>query len=248
MPRPNQSVQRLYVSAALNADAELVLEGNPAHYLRNVVRLGIDDDVLLFNGRDGEWLAQISQISKKQVSVQLRAITRPQTAPTDLQLLLAPIKRDRLDYVAQKATEMGATRITPVITRRTQNTKLNLDRLRANAIEAAEQCNLLSVPHFDDAIRLDALLEGWADDRVIVLCDEHADVAAGMDALQDLKGRKRALLIGPEGGFDPQERDQLLARQDTLALSLGPRILRADTALVAALALVQSQIGDWRDG
>ena len=248
MPRPNQSVQRLYVEAALTADSTLALTGNPAHYLRNVLRLAVDDEVLLFNGRDGEWLAQISQISKKQIMLNLRAETRPQTAPTDLQLLLAPIKRDRLDYVAQKATEMGATHITPVITRRTQNTKLNLDRLRANAIEAAEQCNLLSVPQFDAAMRLDVLLDNWADDRVIVFCDEHADVAQGMAALQNLKGQKIALLIGPEGGFDPQERDRILARSSTLALSLGPRILRTDTALVAALALVQSQIGDWRDG
>jgi len=246
MTRPNQSVQRLYVGTPLSDNASLSLEGNASHYVRNVVRLSVGDALLLFNGRDGEWLAEIDKVGKKQIELHLVEQTRQQQQGGDIVLLMAPIKRDRLDYVAQKATEMGASRITPVITRRTQNTKINVARLAANAVEAAEQCNLLSVPQVDEAQRLDAVLAQWPDDRVIIFCDEHADLEAGLAGLQDLKGQKIALLIGPEGGFDASERDMLLARADTLAISLGPRILRADTALVAALALVQSQIGDWR--
>ncbi len=248
MPRPNQSVQRLYCEADLAAQAGISLGENQAHYLRSVVRMAIGDTVLLFNGRDGEWLAEITELGKKRAALIVQNQTRQQDERNDIMLLLAPIKRDRLDYLAQKATEMGASHLLPVVTKRTQNSKLNLERLQANAIEAAEQCNLLHVPQIEAPRRLDHVLADWPSDRRIIFCDEHADIEQGMSDLQRLKGQKIAVLIGPEGGFDEDERAVLLARKDTIAISLGPRILRADTALVAALALVQSQIGDWRQG
>lgn len=248
MPRPNQSVQRLYCETDLTAQALISLGESQAHYLRSVVRMSIGDAVLVFNGRDGEWLAEITELGKKRAALVLQNQTRPQDEAGDIMLLLAPIKRDRLDYLAQKATEMGASHLLPVITKRTQNSKLNIERLQANAIEAAEQCNLLHVPQIDAPRRLDQILADWPSDRSIIFCDEHADLEQGLSYLQHLKGQKIAILIGPEGGFDEAERAGLLARKDTVAVSLGPRILRADTALVAALALVQSQIGDWRQG
>ena len=248
MPRPNQSVQRLYCEAELTKQAVISLGDNQAHYLRSVVRMAIGDAVLVFNGRDGEWLAEITELGKKRAALVLQTQTRQQDEANDIMLLLAPIKRDRLDYLAQKATEMGASHLLPVVTKRTQNSKLNIERLQANAIEAAEQCNLLHVPKVEAPSRLDHVLADWPADRCIIFCDEHADLEQGLSDLQRLKGQKIAILIGPEGGFDEEERAVLLARKDTLAISLGPRILRADTALVAALALVQSQIGDWRQG
>ncbi len=248
MPRPNQSVQRLYCETDLTAQALISLGESQAHYLRSVVRMSIGDAVLVFNGRDGEWLAEITELGKKRAALVLQNQTRPQDEAGDIMLLLAPIKRDRLDYLAQKATEMGASHLLPVITKRTQNSKLNIERLQANAIEAAEQCNLLHVPQIEAPRRLDQILADWPSDRSIIFCDEHADLEQGLSDLQHLKGQKIAILIGPEGGFDEAERAGLLARKDTVAVSLGPRILRADTALVAALALVQSQIGDWRQG
>lgn len=248
MPRPNQSVQRLYCETDLTAQALISLGESQAHYLRSVVRMSIGDAVLVFNGRDGEWLAEITELGKKRAALVLQNQTRLQDEAGDIMLLLAPIKRDRLDYLAQKATEMGASHLLPVITKRTQNSKLNIERLQANAIEAAEQCNLLHVPQIDAPRRLDQILADWPSDRSIIFCDEHADLEQGLSDLQHLKGQKIAILIGPEGGFDEAERAGLLARKDTVAVSLGPRILRADTALVAALALVQSQIGDWRQG
>jgi 16S rRNA (uracil1498-N3)-methyltransferase len=248
MPRPNQSVQRLYCETDLTEQALISLGESQAHYLRSVVRMSIGDAVLVFNGRDGEWLAEITELGKKRAALVLQTQTRQQDEANDIMLLLAPIKRDRLDYLAQKATEMGASHLLPVVTKRTQNSKLNIERLQANAIEAAEQCNLLHVPKVEAPSRLDHVLADWPADRCIIFCDEHADLEQGLSGLQRLKGQKIAILIGPEGGFDEEERAVLLARKDTLAISLGPRILRADTALVAALALVQSQIGDWRQG
>ena len=263
MARANATWQRLYVTADLSADAALPLDDKQAHYIRNVLRLNEGADLLLFNGRDGEWHGAIEQISKKQVIVRLVAQTRPQQSDgqmspdicRDIWLMVAPVKKDRLDYLAQKATEMGVTKLAPVITRRTQNAKggVKTDKLIANVIEAAEQCNLLSVPEVDEPRKLaDVLADFSANEQVneqakrhIVFCDEEAAIGSGRDALPALKGQKLALLIGPEGGFDDEERAMLEARDDVTCVSLGPRILRTDTAVVAALALLQSQIGDW---
>ena len=267
MARANATWQRLYVTADLSADAALPLDDKQAHYIRNVLRLNEGADLLLFNGRDGEWHGAIEQISKKQVIVRLVAQTRPQQSDgemspdicRDIWLMVAPVKKDRLDYLAQKATEMGVTKLVPVITRRTQNAKggVKIDKLIANVIEAAEQCNLLSVPAVDEPRKLaDVLADVSPNEQVneqvneqakrhIVFCDEEAAIGSGRDALPALKGQKLALLIGPEGGFDDEERAMLEARDDVTCVSLGPRILRTDTAVVAALALLQSQIGDW---
>jgi 16S rRNA (uracil1498-N3)-methyltransferase len=251
MPRitpPVQKIsQRLHVTQDLAQGRPVSLDDKQAHYLRNVLRLEVGASLFLFNGRDGEWRGRIAALTKKQVVIEAEAQTRPQDTPNDIWLLVAPVKKDRLDYLAQKATEMGVGTLWPVITARTQGGQLKPERLQANAIEAAEQCNILSVPEIAAATRLPDALADWPQDRVLIFCDEAAQTGAGLAALDDLKGRKLALLIGPEGGFDEAERAALRAHAGSFSLSLGPRILRTDTAVVAALALLQSRIGDWPD-
>ncbi len=254
MPRalpPVQKIsQRLHVSADLSAGARIALDEKQAHYVRNVLRLEANAQLLLFNGRDGEWRGTITELDKKQALVTLDDQTRPQDEASDIWLLVAPVKRERLDYLAQKATEMGVGKLLPVITRRTQGqkggNKLKLERLRANAVEAAEQCNILSVPEIAEARKLEVALADFPADRTVIFCDEEAAAGDPLAALDALRGRKLALLIGPEGGFDEAERALLAPRENTLSLSLGPRILRTDTAVVAALALVQARLGDWK--
>jgi 16S rRNA (uracil1498-N3)-methyltransferase len=262
MPRQRPNVQsqpvyeprqRLYVTAALAAEAKISLTGNQAHYLRNVLRCQTGDAVLLFNGADGEWQAQIEALGKKQAELVIGTQHRPQSAGSDLWLLVAPVKRDRLDYLAQKATEMGVSRLVPVITRRTQGGggMVKIDRLRANAIEAAEQCGILNVPEIAAPQRLEDILQNWPADRPLVFCDETAPSGAGLDGqeLADSDSKMQgglAVLVGPEGGFDASEHAMLNAHAQMLRLSLGPRILRTDTAVVAALAVLQARFGDWR--
>ena len=252
MTRETKSVQRLFVDQPLAADKTLTLTGNPAHYLRNVLRVGVDDGVLVFNGHDGEWYAQITALDKRMVTLVTAHPTRPQTTPetrqADIWLLVAPVKRARLDYLAQKATEMGVTRLVPVITQRTQGGTVNLDRLRANAQEAAEQCGVLQVPDIMAPIRLNDALQDWDSARTLLFCDETAEAGMGVSELAAKLRPTLAVLIGPEGGFTSQERDGLLALNQTVQMSLGPRILRTDTAVVAALALVQWLAGDWQGG
>ena len=247
MARANATMQRLYIDADLTADAALPLDLKQTHYLRNVLRLEAGASLLLFNGRDGEWLAALEQLNKKQAIVRLLEQTRPQDPQNDIWLLVAPVKKDRLDYLAQKATEMGVGRLQPVITQRTQGSKggIKHDKLVANSIEAAEQCNIMCLPEIAETQKLQTVLADFPSDRQIIFCDEEADVSTGGTALAALRGAKLALLIGPEGGFDDSERALLLARDNVTRVSLGPRILRTDTAVVAALALVQSQVGDW---
>lgn len=228
------------------------LNGEQTHYLRRVMRCATGDQILVFNGRDGEWQAEIETLSKKQARLYLHHQTRPQTNLPDLWLIFAPIKNARIDFIAQKATEMGVAKLLPIITKRTQggrHRRVNLARLQANAIEAAEQCGLLQVPDIIAPQTLKALLTQWeslAPARQIVFCDESAHKGAGLDALAKLKGKPAALLIGPEGGFDEAERSQLLARRDVCPISLGPRILRSDTAAIAGLAACQMLFGDWQ--
>lgn len=252
MTRETKSVQRLFVDQPLAADKTLTLTGNPAHYLRNVLRAAADDAVLVFNGRDGEWHAHITAIDKRKVTLVTAHQTRPQTTPetrqADIWLLVAPVKRARLYYLAQKATEMGVTRLVPVITRRTQGGTVNLERLRANAQEAAEQCGILQVPEIMPPVRLDDALQDWDGARRLLFCDETAETGMGVSELAAGIRTPLAVLIGPEGGFTPEEKDELLALGQTVQISLGPRILRTDTAVVAALALVQWLVGDWQDG
>ncbi len=219
------------------------LDPAQGHYLAGVLRLTAGDRVLAFNGTDGEWQSTFAHVGKK-AALRLEDQARPQTASGDLHYLFAPLKRSRLDYMVQKAVEMGAGRLSPVITRRTQVARVNLERMRANAVEAAEQCGVLSLPAIDEPAPLAAVLSDWPAEAPLVFCDE--DAPASGAALDALRGKPIAVLIGPEGGFDREEREALLALPAVVRLSLGPRILRADTAAVAALALVQAAAGDWR--
>jgi 16S rRNA (uracil1498-N3)-methyltransferase len=245
MPIPDFARHRLFLEPALAQGARLPLEREQANYLLSVLRMKQDDTVLVFNGRDGEWLAAISVEGRKQASLTLVRQTRPQPAAPDLHYLFAPLKHARLDYMAQKAVEMGAGVIQPVLTRRTQVSRLNLDRMRANAVEAAEQCGILSLPEIRAERPLEAALEALEPERLLVFCDEAMAQASPVAALAQAQPGPLAVLIGPEGGFDEGERQRILARPGTLPISLGPRILRADTAAVAALALVQAIRGDW---
>jgi 16S rRNA (uracil1498-N3)-methyltransferase len=261
LPKYDFQSPRLYVSGALKAGAEVALEKPQAHYLRNVLRLKPGDRVLAFNGKDGEWQAAIAE--GKQPALLLGEQSRPQTEPHDLHYLFAPLKHERLDYMVQKAVEMGATRLQPVLTQHTQVKRINVERMRANAIEAAEQCGILSVPEISEPMSFARALVARNPDRLLVFCDEAAEVQDPVAALADAReapsamlpltmssaggGRQPlALLIGPEGGFAEEERAALLKLTNVVRLSLGPRVLRADTAAVAALALIQAVLGDWR--
>lgn len=241
---------RLYVTADLAAGVPVELGRDQAHYLLNVLRLKEGAPILAFNGRDGEWLCALSEVRKKAASLLPERMTRAQEGLPDIWLLFAPVKKARLDYMVQKAAEMGAGVIQPVMTRFTNVARVKEERIEANLIEAAEQCGLLAVPEFREPQSLEKLLDGWSGQtpaRRILFCDESAPPGSALAQLEGERGKGPfALLIGPEGGFAPEERERLLAREDTCALSLGPRIMRADTAAVAALAAVQLVLGDWR--
>ena len=246
MARTDFRTPRLYVEAPLAEGAEVKLDPQQANYLVNVLRLGAQARVLLFNGRDGEFASMLAPASRKSASLIVGPQTRPQEAPPDVDYLFAPLKHARLDYMAQKAVEMGVRRLMPVITRRTQAARVNLERLRANAIEACEQCGVIWAPEVAAPETLEKTLAHWPADRLIVFCDEEAPQASPLVALGDVRAENGvALFVGPEGGFDDDERAMILAAPRVLRLSLGPRILRADTAAVAALALIQATLGDW---
>ncbi len=249
MPRTHAALPRLYVVNDLAAGQVVALDKDQSLYLAAVLRQQIGDSVVVFNGRDGAWAARLTSDSKKAVTLALVEQIAPQTPKSDLWYGFAPLKTERLDYVIQKATEMGAGIIQPVLTKFTQVSRLRLDKIVANAIEAAEQCEVLTVPVVADDISLTNLLAGWTrdhGDRVLVVADESAASSSPVQALAALKGRRIGLLVGPEGGFADEE-IALLRQQDfVVPVSLGPRILRADTAAVAALAVIQAIIGDWR--
>ncbi|ATQ69487.1 MULTISPECIES: 16S rRNA (uracil(1498)-N(3))-methyltransferase [Methylosinus] len=247
MPSYDFAAQRLFVDERLEAGARMIPDGDRLNYLLNVLRLREGDGVLLFNGRDGEWLARLEKVTRRSAELVATTRAREQTAPCDLHYCFAPLKHARLDYMAQKATEMGASRLVPIITRRTQARRVNLTRLRANAIEAAEQCGVLGVPEVAEEVSLDAFLAGLCASRLLVFCDEAAEIADPVAALRAAPEHEGiAVIIGPEGGFDEEERRAILSAGKVARLALGPRILRADTAAVAALAIVQTTIGDWR--
>jgi 16S rRNA (uracil1498-N3)-methyltransferase len=253
MPIHDFTSQRLYVDAHLSEGATVACSPEQANYLRNVMRLGDGDAILVFNGCDGEWKASLAQRGKRNLDLEIGPQTRPQVGGPDIDYLFAPLKRSRLDYMVQKATEMGVARLCPVITRHTQAERVNTERMRANAIEAAEQCGILRIPEVAEPVKLERVLEGWNASRRLIFCDEAAEVANPVEALshfQSLPGGQGAIplavLIGPEGGFSPEEREMLTAKPYILRLSLGPRIMRADTAAVAVLALVNAVCGDWR--
>jgi 16S rRNA (uracil1498-N3)-methyltransferase len=245
MPRYDFRTPRLYLDAPLAATRELALTRDQANYLRNVLRLKRGDEILLFNGRDGEWLAQLAGTGKRTLSAVVAERLREQPPPGDLHLLFAPLKHARLDYLVQKAVEMGASRLQPVITRHTQVARVNLARMRANAIEAAQQCGVLCLPEVAEPV--DFAAAAADDGRLLIFCDERAELQDPVAALtKALAGLPLSVLIGPEGGFAEEERAVLLKRPNVARIALGPRILRADTAAVAALALVQAVLGDWR--
>ncbi len=291
MSRYDFRTPRLFVAAPLAAGAAVPLEPAQGHYLAGVLRLRAGDAVLAFNGMDGEWRCRLV-VSGKRIALEPEQQTRSQTSPGDLHYLFAPLKKARLDYMVQKAVEMGVSRLQPVMTRHTQAERVNLDRMRANAIEAAEQCGILTVPDIMPPTPLDRAVAALEPSRHLIFCDEDAPVADPLAALvqdfaQDLTqdfaqddslsrpfgggsgsglpaagasipnpkpspargGGSRiplAVVIGPEGGFDEDERALLCRRPRTSRIALGPRILRADTAAVAALAIVQAAVGDWR--
>jgi 16S rRNA (uracil1498-N3)-methyltransferase len=235
---------RLYVEGPLAAGADVVLDRAQAHYLGTVLRLKPGGRVLVFNGRDGEWAATLAG-AKRTATLTVDAKTRSQTTSADLHYLFAPLKAARLDYMVQKAVEMGVSRLQPVLTRHSQVARVNMPRMRANAIEAAEQCGILSLPEIGEPVTLAQALAGQEADRRLVFCDEGAEATNPVAALASLPRSPLAVLVGPEGGFADDERASLLKLPNVVRLSLGPRILRADTAAVAALALVQALLGDW---
>src|SRR5882757_201520 len=246
MPDLDFRAPRLFVDAPLGAGQTVPLERNQSNYLGNVLRLSAGEKVLVFNGRDGEWQARITG-RKRADSLEIVARTRPQDRLPDLAYVFAPLKHARLDYIVQKAVEMGAASLQPVLTRFTQVSRINGERMRANVVEAAEQCGILSLADVAEPVALDRYLAGREGQRLLVFCDEAAAAANPLLALQGTPAASKGvdILIGPEGGFAGEERAILLRQPQTLRLSLGPRILRADTAGVAALALVQAVLGDW---
>jgi 16S rRNA (uracil1498-N3)-methyltransferase len=248
VPRYDFDAPRLYLDAPLLEGGETGLTREQANYLVNVLRLAQGDAVLVFNGRDGEWRASLARPSAKAALLRIETCVRPQERGPDLHYLFAPLKHARLDYMVQKAVEMGASRLQPVMTHRTQVSRVNLARMNANAIEAAEQCGILALPEIAETSTLEKLLGDWPADRHLVFCDEDAPPAEPLAVLAATvpAGAPLALLVGPEGGFDAGERADIRRLPQCIAISLGPRILRADTAAVAALALLQAIAGDWR--
>lgn len=245
---------RLYVEQPLSQGQSVALTREQAHYLFGVMRLGPGDSVALFNGSDGKWLAEVAEAGKRGGTLVCAHKTEEQGAPPDLWLVFAPIKKARTDFIVEKAVEMGVARICPVQTEFTNSERIRRDRLQAHAIEAAEQCGITYVPEVAELVRLDRLLADWPKERRLMFCDEalagHSlntmSLCAGDADRQESGSGPWAVLIGPEGGFSPAERIRLAALAFARPVALGPRILRADTAAVAALTLWQSQIGDWR--
>ncbi len=243
--RANYRLQRLFVPHDLAAGSAFDADRDQSHYLAHVLRMAEGAELLVFNGRDGEWSARVDAVGKKAVRLAVEKPTRPQPPTPDLVYAFAPLKVGRMDYLVQKAVEMGAGVLQPVVTQHTQMPKPSVDKIAANVIEAAEQCGVLAVPAVRQPVKLDRLLGEWEPDRRLVFCDEDASTNNPLPALRAIEERKLGLLVGPEGGFSEEERRTLRALAFVTAIPLGPRILRADTAAVAALAVIQATIGDW---
>ena len=235
---------RLYVEHPLGQGQSVDLTREQAHYLFGVMRLSVGGHVALFNGQDGEWLAEVVEAGKRGGVLTCLQQTKPLQMPPDLWLLFAPIKKARTDFIVEKAAEMGAARIMPVQTEFTNSERIRQDRLQAHAVEAAEQCGGTFVPEVTDLQRLSRVLDTWPDGRQLMFCDE-AEVGSALRLAANEKNRPWAILIGPEGGFSDRERARLTGLPYAHVVSLGPRILRADTAAVAALTLWQQALGDW---
>jgi 16S rRNA (uracil1498-N3)-methyltransferase len=235
---------RLFVSSPLAAGAGVIPDPDQARYLTSVMRRGVGDELLVFNGRDGEWRAAVAEVSKRGCRLALVGQARPQALGPDLDLIVALVKRPRLETIVEKAAELGARRVRLVVTRHTNADRAKLSRLQAIAVEAAEQTGRLDVPEIFEPVKLDKLLEGWDVSRRLMFCDEGGEAKPALEALAG--GGPWAVLIGPEGGFAPEERGRLRAAPFVTPVSLGPRILRADTAAISALTLWQAALGDWR--
>ncbi|MBB3237737.1 16S rRNA (uracil(1498)-N(3))-methyltransferase [Phyllobacterium endophyticum] len=243
--RANYKMQRLYIEGDLVAGTSVAAGPDAVNYLCNVLRMKDGDEILVFNGRQGEWRASLRLEGKRKLTVQPLEQTREQPASPDLLYCFAPLKQGRLDYLVQKAVEMGAGVLQPVITQHTQVTRVGIERIEANAIEAAEQCGVLAIPRICEPIKLERLLENWDRTRRLIFCDEGHETHNPLPLLQSLPRGPLGVLIGPEGGFSDLERERLRKSPFVTAIPLGHRILRADTAAVAALALIQATIGDW---
>lgn len=237
---------RLFIDQPLSAGVLIQLEPDQGRYLTTVMRKGVGEAVLLFNGRDGEWRAEITEAGKRSIVLTAIERTRDQTPTPDLELIVALVKRTRLETIVEKAAELGCRRVRLVITRYTQADHTRVDRLAAIAIEASEQTGRLDVPVIVAPEKLEQILDTWPEDRRLMFCDEAGDVRPALEVLDRDAGGAWSILIGPEGGFSPDERAQLRARDEVSAVGLGPRILRADTAAISALTLWQAVLGDWR--
>ena len=242
------STIRLFLEDDLESGRMIQCTQAQKNYLANVMRLADGAEFHVFNGRQGEWRARIVQTGKSRRSYELEIleVLHPQTEPQDIHYLFAPLKRQRLDYIVQKATELGVSRIQPVITERTQVARVKSERMRANVIEAAEQCGILTIPEIGEPARLSTIMKSWAPNRHLIFCDENAVQSSPLAALSHITSGPIGVLIGPEGGFSESERNNLLQQSFVVPLSLGPRIMRADTAGVAVLSLVNATLGDWK--
>ncbi|WP_415236432.1 16S rRNA (uracil(1498)-N(3))-methyltransferase [Sneathiella sp.] len=243
---PKISSVRLYVEASLGLDAGIILDRPQAHYVGNVMRKQVGDPVVLFNGRDGEWLGELQEVRKNHALVHVKSCLREQTPEPDIILYFAPLKKIPTALVVQKATELGASQLSPVQTTRTNADKIRDDKMVLQAIEAAEQSERLSVPEIRKLEKLSTVLKHRDMDRPLIFCNERLDKKAPLEQLADLKNfGKWAVLIGPEGGFSEEEVSQIMASENVHAIGLGPRILRAETAVMASLTLLQAVCGDW---
>ncbi|MEM7301633.1 MAG: 16S rRNA (uracil(1498)-N(3))-methyltransferase [Pseudomonadota bacterium] len=245
MARYDYRIQRLFVDAPLEARSEIELSPTQSNYLRNVLRMPEGAKVLAFNGKDGEWQTSIVFKGKRQSVLRVVEQYRPQTPTNDLHYLFAPLKQARLDYMIQKAIEMGVGHLRPVLTEYTQNHRINLDKVQASAVEAAQQCGILSLPNISPPRKLTDLLDDWDENQSIIFCDESDEGDNPIAILEGLNQPPSAVLIGPEGGFSENERTLLRSKSFVVPIPLGPRILRADTAAVASLSLIQATRGDW---
>src|SRR5262245_52723252 len=246
MARYDFNAQRLHVDTDLAEGTTVACSSEQANYLRNVLRLRAGEPILVFNGRAGEWRAELVEAGRRGASLRIGGQVRPQEGGPDIDYRFAPWTRARLDYLVQKATEMGVARLRPVLTRHTVAERVNLERMRANTVEAAEQCGILRIPEVLEPEKLENAIASWDAARPLLFCDEDSEERCPLSALARLEPGPLALLVGPEGGFDEAERALLASKPFVRRISLGPRILRADTAAVAALALVNAVLGDWR--